>query len=447
MSLDQMTPANGPRIERDFLGAVEIPPDRLYGPQTRRAMENSAVGNAKLTDRPALLRALADVKAACALANGELGALPSAMVAALTQAADEVVAGELDEHFPMETVHGGGGTALNMNINEVLANRATQILGGTGIGPVHPNDHVNRSQSTNDVYPTAMCLAVLFEAPTVDTALKRVTGALTDLAVASGTLVRVARSCLQDAVTAPAANLHRTHAAAVEHAREDLAHAVGRLRWIPLGGTAVGTGLGAPPGYREAALRRLKDRTGLDLHPADDLGEGLAFLEAFGAVSDALTRAGRVLNRVAADLRLLASGPIGGFGEITLPPLQAGSSIMPGKINPVLPELVMQVCCQLAGSSHTVALAASTPELDVNPLGPVVIDEVLRSLGLLSRVANLFVDRCLTGVRWNEDRVIANRAGSFNEAVQRVLVDGYEVAARERYRPAASASGGASASG
>ncbi|GAA3316558.1 lyase family protein [Nonomuraea dietziae] len=414
------------RVEHDLLGEIMLSSKDLFGIHTARASENFRLGGESLRQFPALLTALALVKSAAAWTNVKLGVLPAEIGHAVMTAAREVAGGGLHEHFPLELVQGGGGTSTNMNMNEVLASRATALL--EGAVRVDPHDHVNRSQSTNDVMPTALNLAVLTTARETVRSLRGLAESLERKAGQYRSLERLGRTCLQDAVPVPAALVHQGQAASVLSAARVLESAAGELRRMPLGATAIGTGLGAPPGYRELALRRLAEETELDLEPVANLSEGISSLEGLASVADAMARAGRVLARIASDLRILASGPIGGFGEVRLPPVQAGSSIMPGKVNPVIPELVMQVSFQLEGGAHIVHLACSAGELEVTPMGPVVTAELLRGLRRLDLVAGLFATRCVDGLTWNEEAVRANLRGSLQEAVESAVEHGHTYA-------------------
>ena len=423
------------RVERDFLGTAYVPTDALYGIQTVRALGNSGLGTRTLAEEPLLLTALAQTKAACALANGKTGGLPSQIVDAIAGAAREVADGQHSTHFPLELVQGGGGTPINMMVNEVLANRANLILGGA-VGlydPVHPNDHVNHSQSTNDVFPTAMSIAVYRALTATSEALLNLASRVDALAARHPDLDHLGRTCLQDAVPLPVADVHGAHAYAVRRAADDIAKDACPLLSVPLGGTAVGTGLGAPPRFGEFAIGLLADETGLDVTPSANRYDGLASLEPFGRAADSLARGARVIGRVAGDLRILASGPVGGLGEIAIPPVQAGSSIMPGKVNPVLPELVLQTQFLLSGIASTVGAASGTPELEVTPMGPVAVEELLRGTRMLTTATHLFAQRCIDGVEWMPDRVESNLRGSYEQAVRDVATDGYERVALARH--------------
>ncbi|MFE0154751.1 lyase family protein [Nonomuraea sp. NPDC059007] len=420
------------RVEHDLLGEIRLSSNDLFGIHTARASENFRLGGESLRQFPALLTALAQVKSAAAWANVKLGVLPEEIGNAIMAAAAEVAAGDLHEHFPLDVVQGGGGTSTNMNMNEVLATRATELLATapatTPDVRVDPHDHVNRSQSTNDVMPTALNIAVLTTAQATVRSLRVVAESLRRQAARYRSLDRLGRTCLQDAVPVSAGLVHDGQASAVLSAARLLESAAGELRGVPLGATAIGTGLGAPPGYAAPALERLAEETGLALEPAANLSDGIASLEALASVADAMARGGRVLARVASDLRLLSSGPVGGMAEVRLPPMQAGSSIMPGKVNPVIPELVMQVSFQLEGGAHTVHLACAAGELEVTPWGPVVTAELLRGLRRLERVALLFATRCLDGMAWNEDAVRDNLRGSLREAVESAVEHGHAYA-------------------
>ncbi|WP_084955850.1 lyase family protein [Thermoactinospora rubra] len=412
------------RVEHDLLGEITLPTSLLYGIHTARASENFRLGGESLNRFPALLAALAQVKSAAARANVKLGVLPEEVGRAIRAAAAEVVAGGLHEHFPLDVVQGGGGTSTNMNMNEVLANRASMLLGGR----VDPHDHVNRSQSTNDVMPTAVNIAVLVTARSAVRSLRLLAHSLSAKAGQYASLERLGRTCLQDAVPVPAGLVHEGQASSVRAAARALEDAADALLAVPLGATAIGTGLGAPDGYAELAIRFLAEETGLELRQAGNLSEGVASLESLAWVGDAMARAGRTIARVAADLRLLASGPVGGFGEVRLPPVQAGSSIMPGKVNPVMPELVMQVSFQLEGGAHIVHLACAAGELEVTPMAPVVTAELLRGLERLDRVSDLFATRCVDGLTWNEEAVRANLRGSLQQAVEAAVANGHTYA-------------------
>jgi aspartate ammonia-lyase len=419
-------------LERDSLGAVRVPAGALYGAHTVRARENFAVSGVTLAHFPGFLAALAEVKIAAARANGDLGVLAPDLAAAIIAGAREIVTGQWHEHFPIDVIQGGGGTATNMNMNEVLANRAAELLGGErgAYDLVHPNDHVNRSQSTNDVYPTALSIAVI-RAGTV--ALEDVTylqQALAAKAHAYAGVQRLGRTCLRDALPLTIDEGHMAQVQALARTSSDLTAALAGLQAVPLGATAIGTGLGAPSGYRELAVRYLRDQTGLPLIASADPFDALAHLDPYLGVMAALTRVALVMAKIAADLRLLSSGPIGGLGEVRLPAVQVGSSIMPGKVNPSIPELVLQVHYEIRGAAAAVELAAAAGELELNVMAPIVTRHLLSSLADAGRVARIFADRCIAGLEWQVDVLAAHLEGSLAAAVELAAREGYEAGAR-----------------
>ncbi|MFD7161429.1 lyase family protein [Kribbella sp. NPDC059898] len=422
------------RLEHDFLGACEVPASALFGIHTVRAMRNFELGGRRLSDQPTLVEALGVVKIATARANKELGTVDPERADAIIGAAQELREGSLDSSLQVGMVAGGGGTSIHMNVNEVLANRAGQLLGHpAGSYHVHPNDHVNRSQSTNDVIPTAAGIAVYLAGQTCLSRLDHLRQALIEQAERHQGWDHLGRTCLQDALPVPISAVHESQAAALARAARGLSDSLAALLEVPLGGTAVGTGAGAPPGFRDVAVARLAEETGLPISAADNPFEGLASLEPLVSVADRMSAAARTCARTAADLRLLASGPVGGIAEVDLPPVQAGSSAMPGKVNPVIPELVLQMSFRLAGSAHTVQLAAGAGELEVSPMAPVAIDELLTGLQMLGRTAQIFADRCIAGLSWSRDAVQANLRGSLAAAMQNVQNDGYDSAAQSYY--------------
>ncbi|MFN8188745.1 MAG: lyase family protein [Gaiellales bacterium] len=428
------------RIERDLLGEAAVPADALYGIHTTRALANFALGGPTMADRPGLVVALARVKIAAALANARLGVLDGRRAGAIAEAGREVAAGRWHDQFPLPVLQGGGGTSANMNANEVLANRANELLGFArgAYDPVHPNDHVNRSQSTNDVYPTALAVAVVEAGAGALSGLAHLWAALEAKAAELGELERLGRTCLQDAVPLTVRDTHLAQAHALGRTSADLRAALDGLQAVPLGATVVGTGLGAPRGYRGLAISLLAEETRLPLEPARDPFDALAHLDPYLRVAAALNRATLVMAKLAADLRLLASGPIGGIGEVELPAVQAGSSAMPGKVNPVIPELVLQVSFDVRGTVTTIEAAVAAGELELNVMEPVVARRLPDSLDDVGRVARLLADRCVAGLAWREETLRAHLRGSLAGVVERASAEGYAAAsepARAR-RPA-----------
>jgi aspartate ammonia-lyase len=423
----------GTRIEHDALGTVEVPGDALYGAHTVRGLANFTLTGPRAAERPDLVVALVQVKVAAARANADLGVLDAAVADAVVGAGREVAGGRWLEQFPVCVVQGGGGTVANMNANEVLANRAAELLGGARgtYDLVHPNDHVNRSQSTNDVYPTALALATVTAGRRCLEGVRHLEATLRAKADEAGELERLGRTCLQDAVPLRVRDGQLAQANALARTAADLAASLDRLLAVPLGATAVGTGVGAPPGFRERAIGHLAEETGLEVVPAPDLFDALAHPDAYVRVAADLVRVALVAAKLAADLRLLSSGPVGGIGEVRLPAVQVGSSIMPGKVNPVLPELVLQVSFEARGTLSIVEAAVAAGELELNVMEPVIARHLLASLADVGEAARLFADRCVAGLSWVGTAVAAHLAGS--------LADGVELAAREGYAAAARA--------
>jgi fumarate hydratase class II len=398
--------ASGYRTEHDSMGDVLVPADALWGAQTQRAVENFPVSGRPIA--PALIRALALIKAEAAAVNAdapEVGAVDQRMAAAerIAAAADRVGAGEFDEQFPIDVFQTGSGTSSNMNANEVIARLASEILGEPGA--VHPNDHVNASQSSNDVFPSAIQIAAV-EGLSRDLvpALTHLADTLRAKAHELSTVVKAGRTHLMDAVPVTMGQELGGYATQVEQAADRVTHTVPRVGAIPLGGTAVGTGINAPPGFGSAVAARLAERTGLPITEAADHFAAQAAPDALVEVSSQLRGAAVALIKVANDIRWMASGPRTGLAEIRLPDLQPGSSIMPGKVNPVLCEAVTQVGAQVIGNDAAVAFAGSQGNFELNVYLPLIARNVLESIDLLSRVSLLFADRCVAGIEADVDR-------------------------------------------
>lgn len=424
---------NEHRRERDALGEIDVPATALWGAQTQRAIPTFAVSGLTTRDRPDLLAGLALVKQAAARANVLCGALDGAIGARIEGAAAKIAGGAHHDQFPLDLVQGGGGTATHMNMNEVLANLANLDAGAPlgAYAPVHPNDHVNRSQSTNDVYPTALQVAVLRAGARALRGVERLRASFEGAAERSGDMERLGRTCLQDAVPLSVRETHRAHAHALARTSASLRRGLDDLLAVPLGATAIGTGIGAPEGYRERAVVALADLTGFALSPSPDLFDALANLDAYVGVAGAAVQVALVIGKIAADLRFWSSGPTGGIGEVQLPGALVGSSIMPGKVNPVLPELAMQVAFDVRAAAHAVEMAVGGGELELNIFEPVVARHLLGALDELARLGPLFAERCVDGLVWNTERTAANLSGSLAGLVTMAGRDGYDAASRE----------------
>jgi len=391
--------AKSVRVERDSLGEVEVPGDVLWGAQTARALGNFTVTG--LRAHPRFVEAYVTVKKAAALANREVGALDARRARAIVAACDEVLAGEHRDQFVVDVINAGAGTSFNMNVNEVLANRALQLLGKRpgDARSMSPNDHVNMAQSTNDTFPTAMHLAVLMLHPELDAALAGLEAALADKGREWEGVVKSGRTHLQDAVPVTLGMEFAAYAASVARSRRLLGQLRDELLELPLGGTAVGTGTNARPDYRRRAIAHIQKLTGFHVREAPDMREALQSRQAIAAYSGGLRGLALELIRIANDLRLLSSGPTSGIGELVPPPVQPGSSIMPGKVNPVMAECLDMLAFQVVGNDTAVAMATQAGQLELNVMMPGMIFNVLSSMQWLVNYLPTFTERGVRGLK------------------------------------------------
>ena len=418
------------RQEHDLLGEREVPEDALYGVQTLRALENFPITGVALREFPLLVEALAEVKEAAALANRELGLLPAELSEAIVRAAREVRTGRHHEHFLVDMIQGGAGTSTNMNANEVIANRALELLGHArgAYDLVHPHNHVNLSQSTNDVYPTAIKLAMHRAIAELQAAMRGLVEAFEAKGQEFGGLLKMGRTQLQDAVPMTLGQEFRAFGHTLAEDVDRLQEAQALIREINMGATAIGTGINAPAGYAEAVRRHLSAVTGLQLITAPDLVEATADTGAFVQLSGVLKRCAVKLSKICNDLRLLSSGPRAGLGEINLPPMQPGSSIMPGKVNPVIPEVVNQVCFDVIGGDVTVTMAAEAGQLQLNVFEPIIAYRLLRGMDSLKQACLVLRERCVVGITANPERMRWFVEHSVGIVTALVPVIGYEQA-------------------
>jgi fumarate hydratase class II len=399
---------NGTRVESDSMGPMEVPGDALYGAQTARAAANFPISGWRMPR--GFIAALGLVKQAAAQAHKQAGRLEPAKADAVIAAAQEVIDGALDEHFVVDVFQTGSGTSSNMNANEVIANRAIQILGGQvgDKGLVHPNDHVNLGQSSNDVIPTALHIAASVAIRDhLAGALERLERALAEKAEEFDDVVKVGRTHLMDAVPIRLGQEFSGYAKQIEKARRALALAAEPLRRLAIGGTAVGTGLNAPEGFAAEVCRSISERLDMPFVEADSHFEAQSARDASLQVSGALRVVALAMGRIASDIRLLASGPRCGLGELALPPAQPGSSIMPGKVNPVICESVVQVACQVIGCDAAVAAGATGGVgsiLELNVAMPMIAANLLTSIRLLANAAATFEQKCIRGLEANRRR-------------------------------------------
>jgi aspartate ammonia-lyase len=393
------------RIEHDLLGELSVPADAYWGVHTARACENFPITGTPISAYPHLIDALASVKEAAARANADLGLLPADLAEAIVAACREIRAGALHDEFVVDVIQGGAGTSTNMNANEVIANRALEILGHRkgDYAELHPNEHVNLSQSTNDAYPTAVNIATILAVRELSDAMAVLEQAFAAKSTEFRDIVKMGRTQLQDAVPMTLGQEFGTYAVMLGEDRLRLDEAVTLLHEINLGATAIGTGLNTPPGYAETVCRHLVEITGLPLTTASDLVEATQDCGAFVHLSGVLKRVAVKLSKSCNDLRLLSSGPRAGFNEINLPPAQAGSSIMPGKINPVIPEVVNQVAFEVIGNDMTVTMAAEAGQLQLNAFEPIILHSLAKSVTHLRSACLVLAERCVAGITANED--------------------------------------------
>jgi fumarate hydratase, class II len=394
------------RTEKDTMGSIEVPADRYWGAQTQRALEHFRIGTERFPRE--MIRAFGLIKKACALVNRDLGLLPEDRAHAIVQAADEVIEGELDGHFPLSIWQTGSGTQTNMNANEVIANRASELLGGA-LGserPIHPNDDVNRSQSSNDTFPTAMHIAAIEE---LEGRLLPVVGRLRETLWAKardyGDVVKIGRTHLQDAVPLTLGQEMSGWASQIDRALEQIRAARLGLYELALGGTAVGTGLNAPPGFGDQVAKVIATLTGRPFVSAPNKFEALAAHDALVFTHGALRALAATLMKVANDVRLLASGPRCGIGELRIPENEPGSSIMPGKVNPTQCEALTMVCAQVMGNDVAVGIAGASGHLELNVFKPVIIHNVLTSGRLLADASESFDIHCARGIEPDRERI------------------------------------------
>ena len=410
-----MADSPGTRIETDSMGAIGVPADRYWGAQTQRSLENFRIGGERIPEP--LIRALGIQKKAAAGANVALGELDSRIGEAIVKAAEEVADGKLSDHFPLVVWQTGSGTQTNMNANEVIANRAIEILGGK-IGskaPVHPNDHVNRGQSSNDSIPAAMHIAAATEiAHRLQPALRRLRDALRAKSAAFADIIKIGRTHTQDATPLSLGQEFSGYATQIANGIDRVEGALPRLLQLAQGGTAVGTGLNTRAGFAEAFATEVAGTTGMPFVTAPDKFEALAAHDAIVEASGALNVLAVSLNKIANDIRFLGSGPRSGLGELILPANEPGSSIMPGKVNPTQCEALTQVCAQVFGNHMTITVAGASGHFELNVFKPVIIYNLLQSIRLLGDACVSFTDNCVAGIEADRARI--------DELVQRSLM-------------------------
>ena len=392
------------RLESDSIGTMEVPEEADYGVQTLRAKENFAITGNKM--HPVFIKELAKVKKACAITNRNAGSLELELAEAIIRACDEVIRGRFSEEFIVDAIQGGAGTSANMNMNEVLANRANELLGGRkgDYSRIHPNDHVNMAQSTNDVIPTAGKLTVLELLKPLVRELGRLEMELNIKAEEFDDVIKMGRTQLQDAVPMRLGQTFRGYASMVLRDKKRIENSYKEMYAVNLGGTAIGTAINVPDSYLYNIVPNLSKVTGYPLKQAENLFDATENLDGFVAVSGALKACAVDLSKMCNDLRLLSSGPRTGFGEINLPAKQNGSSIMPGKVNPVIPEVVSQVAFHVVGHDMTITMAAEAGQMELNAFEPVVFYNLFDSVTTLKEAVETLVDNCIKGITANRER-------------------------------------------
>ncbi|MGM0829828.1 MAG: aspartate ammonia-lyase [Bacillota bacterium] len=418
------------RVEKDFLGEKEVPEDVYYGIQTLRAVENFPVTGYKIHKE--MIDALAVVKKAAALANMETTRLYDGIGQAIVQASDEILEGKLHEFFIVDPIQGGAGTSINMNANEVIANRALELMSHLKgeYGKVSPNSHVNMSQSTNDVFPTVIHISTLKLLEKLLVTMEHMLNAFKKKAQEFDHVIKMGRTHLQDAVPIRLGQEFEAYSRVVERDIKRIGRTRDHLYEVNMGATAVGTGLNADPAYIKSVVKHLADISGLPLTGAEHLVDATQNTDAYTEVSAALKVCMVNMSKIANDLRMMASGPRAGLGEISLPSRQPGSSIMPGKVNPVMPELINQVAFQVMGNDQTISLASEAGQLELNVMEPVLVFNLLQSISIMNNAFRSFTDNCLSGIEANETRMkeyVENSVGIIT-AVNPHL--GYEVVSR-----------------
>lgn len=392
------------RMESDSIGAKKVPADAYYGVQSLRAKENFSITGGRVSHE--MIDALAILKKACARANRQAGALDGAVADAIEAACDDICSGRYYDQFIVDPIQGGAGTSMNMNINEVIANVAIARLGGTlgDYSLVHPNDHVNCGQSTNDIVPTAGKLTTLILLRSLEKSLKKLYNAFTRKSREFDHIIKMGRTQLQDAVPVRLGQEFGAYATAVNRSLQRIKAVKKEMYAVNLGGTAIGTGINAHRAYYDRVAQILCELTGFPFYQAEDMIDGTQNIDCFAAVSGAVKECALALSKIANDLRLMSSGPRTGFGEINLPARQNGSSIMPGKVNPVIPEVVNQVAFRIMGNDVTVSMAVEAGQFELNAFEPVIFDALFQSIRILDQGVRTFTVNCVEGITANEER-------------------------------------------
>jgi len=418
------------RLERDSVGEMMIDDTAYYGVNAARAQENFNITD-NLLDTDFII-SLAEIKKACALTNLQLNVLDPAIANAIVRACDDIIGGKLHDQFIVDQLQGGAGTSSNMNANEVIANRAIEYLGGTrgAYDLVHPNDHVNKGQSTNDVYPSAGKLTLLKKVPLLMAQLDYLENTLLQKSDRYQDIMKLGRTQLNDAVALSVGDEIHAYYTVISRNHQRILTATNELLRINLGGTAIGTGLNSHPDFPQTAAQILREITGFNFLPSQDLIDGTQNVESYAVLADNLKTLALSLSKIANDIRLLSSGPLSGIGEYRIPAKQNGSSIMPGKINPVIPEIVNQCAFAVIGNNTTISMAVEAGQLELNAFEPVIFYKLLESFQYLTRAIDTFVTNCLVDLEPDPQRCLENLENSTSLATDLSKVVGYSRAAK-----------------
>lgn len=417
------------RVEKDMLGELAIEDNLYYGVQTARSLQNFAVSGRSIEDYFYLIKCMAFIKKAASLSNYDAGELDQEKKTAICQAADDIINARMKYQFPVDIYQAGGGISINMNINEVIANRANELITGyKGYDCIHPNEHVNMSQSTNDVLPTAMKMACTFYIDDLLKSLYLLEQSLYKKVNQFAGIVKIARTCLQDAVPITLGQQFSGYHSFIKRQIVEIQNLKKDCLNIVIGATAVGTGIGVVPGYTERMYKYLPEVSGLPVVKEENFFDGLQNADSYVKISSSLKTLSTGLSKIGNDFRLLSSGPRAGLAEINLPAVQPGSSIMPGKVNPCIPEMMMQVCFDLYGKDLTITMAADKGELDLNIWEPIILKNLFDSFKILTNAIRLFTEKCIEGLTANEKVCLKHAETSLSLAVVLSSLFGYEKA-------------------
>lgn len=417
------------RTDSDLLGTMEVPDSVYYGIHTLRALPIGNISFSKLNQYPEIIRVMAKIKKSCAKANTDIGAMDKEIGKAIEQACDEMQEGKFDDQLTVDMFNGGGAIAINMVVNEIIANRANELLTGRkGYEKVHPNTHVNMCQSTNDVVPSAMKLVSYEASLQLVSAVKKLEEALVEKAAEFKDKVKLGRTCLNDALPITFEQEFSGYASGIKRQRQRIETALEDWLCLTLGGTAIGTGVGTMPGYKEKVYEILREDVNPRIRIEDNLFDGLQNADSYLYLSGLIKCLAVVMSKICYDIKLMGSGPFAGFGELIIPTVQAGSSIMPGKVNPAIPEMIIQVAQQVCGNDTTITMAVEKGELDLNISDQILLKNLLDSISLLTNAIPILIDRCIKDLKVNETKTLKDAEGTTALVTTYSMLHGYKAA-------------------